>query len=92
MAKGSKQVRWIIAIGAAALIAVLLRSSFQATHQQYQVCMTFNGATHCATANGSTRSEAIRSAEQIDCQLLTNGRSENIACLDMQPSAIHQMK
>ncbi|HWG59167.1 MAG TPA: hypothetical protein VN661_08985 [Candidatus Acidoferrales bacterium] len=92
MGKGSKQARWIIAIGALVLVAVLLRSSFRATHLQYEVCMDFRGATHCATANGSTAADAIQSARQIDCQLLSDGREQNMACLDQQPSRVRELK
>lgn len=92
MAKASKQLRWIIAIGALVLVIVLLRSSFQATHRQYEVCLTFNGSTHCAEANGSTPGQAIHSAQTIDCQLITNSRSENMACLDTQPSKVQELK
>ena len=92
MAKKSKQVQWIIAIGVLVLLAILIRSTMQATHAEYEVCMAFRGGTHCASATGASQSEAVRSAQEIDCQMLANGRDETMVCLDTQPSSVRQMK
>ncbi|HTR46027.1 MAG TPA: hypothetical protein VMM16_01385 [Verrucomicrobiae bacterium] len=92
MAKKSNSVRWIIALGAIALVAVLVYSSMQQTRERYEVCVTFKGATHCATASGSTYDQAVRSAQEIDCQLLANGRDENMVCLDAPPASIRPIK
>jgi hypothetical protein len=92
MAKRSNQVRWIMALGAIALVGVLVYSSFQQTHERYEVCVSFKGATHCATAAGATYEQAVRSAQEIDCQLLANGRDENMVCLDAQPLSIRPIR
>jgi len=60
--------------------------------ERYEVCVTFKGATHCAMAAGSSYMQAVRSAQEIDCQLLANGRDENMVCLDTQPSSIRSVK
>jgi hypothetical protein len=86
------QIRVIVTLGAAAFIGVLLYSSMQQTKNEYEVCVTFKGAIHCATASGATSQEAIRSAQGIDCELLANGRDENIVCLDTPPSSERQVK
>jgi hypothetical protein len=88
----SRRVQWIIAAGAIVLIGVLAYSSFQQMRERYEVCVTFKGATHCAMAAGSSYMQAVRSAQEIDCQLLANGRDENMVCLDTQPSSIRSVK
>ena len=88
----SKQVRWIVAIGGIVLIGILIHSSYEQTHIKYEVCMTFKGASHCSTATGATAEEAIRSAQGIDCELITNGRDELIACTDMSPTSVREVK
>jgi len=88
----SRRVQWIIAAGAVVLIGVLAYSSFQQMRERYEVCVTFKGATHCAMAAGSSYMQAVRSAQEIDCQLLANGRDENMVCLDTQPSSIRSVK
>lgn len=92
MAKKSNQVRWIVAIAIVALVAVLVYSSFQQTSQRYEVCVAFKGGAHCATAAGSTYAQAVRSAQEIDCEFLARGRDETMVCLDVSPSSIRSVK
>ncbi|MGD0955987.1 MAG: hypothetical protein ABR953_04065 [Candidatus Acidiferrales bacterium] len=92
MAKKPNHIRWIIALGAIAFVGVLIYSSFQQTRERYEVCMIFKGATHCATAAGSNYDQAVRSAQGIDCELLANGRDENIACLAQAPSSVRSVR
>jgi hypothetical protein len=92
MAKRTNHMRWIMILGGLSLLGVLVYSSFQQTHQEYEVCMAFKGATHCANAAGATYAEAVRSAEEIDCGLLANGRDETMVCLDARPTSVRQMK
>ncbi len=92
MAKHSNQVKWIVALGAVVLFGILIHSTLQATNAQYEVCMDFRGRSHCAAAAGATSSVAIRSAEEIDCQMLSNGRDETMVCLDTQPSSVREVK
>lgn len=92
MADRKFQVRMIIVVGAIVLFGVLIYSSQQQTKNQYEVCVTFKGAMHCATASGATATEAIRSAQDIDCEMLSNGRDENMVCLDSTPSSVRPVK
>ena len=92
MAAKSNQVRWIIALGAVALVGALAYSTLQQTRERYEVCVSFKGASHCATATGSSYDQAVRSAQEIDCQLLSNGRDENMVCLASQPASIRTVK
>jgi len=92
MPKKSNQVRWITALVVAVLLGVLVYSSYQQTRERYEVCVTFKGATHCATASGSNYDQAVRSAMEIDCELLTNGRDENMVCLASQPKSVRVVK
>ncbi|HKV06422.1 MAG TPA: hypothetical protein VJO53_15100 [Candidatus Acidoferrales bacterium] len=92
MAKKSTAVRWIISLGAVALLAVLVYSSIQQTRERYEVCVAFKGATHCSTASGSNYDQAVRSAQAIDCELLANGRDENMVCLASPPASVRPVK
>jgi hypothetical protein len=92
MAGRKVRMRLIIIAGALLLVGVLLYSTFQQAHNEYEVCVTFKGAIHCATASSATSTEAIRSAQGIDCEMLTTGRDENMVCLDTTPSSVRQVK
>jgi hypothetical protein len=92
MTKKPNPMKWIIVIGGVVLVTALAYFSMQQTQQRYEVCMTFKAALHCATAAGATKNEAIRSAQEIDCTLLSSGRDENMACLDSPPSSVREAK
>jgi hypothetical protein len=92
MAKKPNQIGWIIALGAIALVCILAYSTMQQTHERFEVCMQFKGGSHCATASGSSQDQAIRSAQEIDCQLLANGRDENMVCLANSPASVRHVK
>jgi hypothetical protein len=80
MAGKTRQVRWIIGIGAIVFVGILIASSFHQTKIEYEVCVNFKGGSHCATATGSTEEEAIRTSHDIDCEFLAQGRDEIMAC------------
>ena len=84
----SGRMKWLVCLGGAALIAVLLYSTLQQTRYRYEVCIAFQGRSHCATAEGQTKDEAVRSAQEIDCTMLANGRDENMVCLAATPTSV----
>lgn len=92
MAKKSKEVRWIIITGGALFVGILVWSSFRQTQVTYEVCLEFNGRSHCATASGANEAEAERSAKDIDCTLISNGRDELMRCGDVVPSSVRQIR
>jgi len=85
------QLRWLMVAAAAALLAVLISSTLHQTRLKYEVCVNFNGRSHCATATGATPEEAIRSAREIDCELLSNGRDENVRCTGAEPASVREL-
>lgn len=81
-------MKWYIVIIGAAFVALLAYSSFHQSVYQVEACVAFHGRSHCAQASGRTEPAAVRSAQEIDCELIANGRDENMACLDQQPSSV----
>jgi hypothetical protein len=79
--------KWVALIGGVALICVLVYSTIEANQRRYEVCVDFHGRSHCATASGATERDAVRSAQEIDCSQIANGRDENMVCLDTAPSS-----
>ncbi len=92
MAVSRLKLRLIMVIGAVVLVGVLVHSTMQQNQNEYEVCMTFKGALHCATAKGETSDAAIRAARDIDCEMLANGRDENMVCQDVQPASVKRVK
>lgn len=92
MAVSRLKLRLIMVIGAVVLVGVLVHSTMQQNQNEYEVCMMFKGALHCATAKGETSDAAIRAARDIDCEMLANGRDENMVCQDVQPASVKRVK
>jgi hypothetical protein len=86
------QTRWIILGAGLAFVAILVYTTLQQTRREYEVCVTFNGNSHCARAKGATPEEAIHSAHDIDCGLLAGGRDENIVCMGTEPTSVREIK
>jgi hypothetical protein len=81
-------MKWYIVVAGLIFVILMVYSSFRQSVYRVEACMDFHGNAHCAEASGQTRAAAIRSAQEIDCEMLANGRDENIACLDQQPSSV----
>ncbi|HXN20580.1 MAG TPA: hypothetical protein VN875_19755 [Candidatus Binatus sp.] len=92
MAERKNPTRLVMIIAAIAFIILLVYLSRQQNQNQYEVCVSFKGASHCSTAAAANPTEAIRSAQGIDCAMLTNGRDENMVCLDTPPTSTRQIK
>lgn len=84
-------MKWIVAAAALFLLGAILYSMFQQTTHRYEVCVSYRSRSHCATAAGSTAQEAIASAQQIGCSLITSGRDDNMACLAAAPSSVRKL-
>jgi hypothetical protein len=92
MAKQSTQMRLIVVLGGIVFFGVLLYSTLQQNNKEYEVCLAFKERSHCATARGATADEAVRSARDIDCTMITNGRDELMACNDVPPTSVREIK
>jgi len=67
----------------AVVIAVILLFFYMTTasaKQECNVCMEFQGKSNCASALGSTVSEATETAHRTACGPLVRGMNETIAC------------
>jgi hypothetical protein len=92
MTKKNAQTRLIIILGGIFFFGAVFYMTYQQMQHEYEVCMTLNGNSHCATAKGATVDEAIHNAHDIDCGMLANGRDENIVCEGIQPTSVREVK
>jgi hypothetical protein len=70
---------------ALAFAGILLYSTLSAQQVECSACVTFNGATNCATASAQTEEEALRSAVNTACGTITAGMDESIRCANLAP-------
>jgi len=74
-----------VVVGVAALIYFGMRGAAQV---QCRVCITWNGEQRCQESAGRTREEAVDRARTALCQLLSNGRTDNINCGRVAPDSV----
>jgi hypothetical protein len=88
MAVSKIRMRLIMVLGAMVLFGVLAYSTMQQNQNEYEVCVNFKGYVHCAKAKGATVQDATHAAQAIDCEMLANGRDENMVCNSSQPAKV----
>lgn len=53
-----------------------------------EVCMEYQGRRNCATASGTTREEAVRTASDTACATISAGMTESIQCGNTPPFSV----
>ncbi len=87
-----KEQKVMVGLAAAGLLGFIVYSTVQQSAQKYEVCVSYQGRSHCAAAAGRTQEEAIAAGQQIGCALITNGRDENMACLGNKPTSVKKLQ
>ena len=67
------------------IVGFVVYSSFQVSAVECEVCMRFDGRMMCRAASAATRDEALRSASDNACALLTSGMTNTIRCNQSDP-------
>ncbi len=68
------------------IAAFVVYSSFQVSAVECEVCMRFDGREICRSASAQSRAEALRSAGDNACALLTSGMTNSIRCQQSLPA------
>ncbi|GAB4357847.1 MAG: hypothetical protein OHK0021_02120 [Bryobacter sp.] len=84
----NKKLALLIACGVIAFIAFLIVSTASYSHHRVEICMDFEGHSNCATALGSTREAAYRSAVDTACATISSGMTQTIACSNTRPKSV----
>ena len=83
----SKPVLAAIVFIGVVLVAIIY-SSMGLRQFTYEVCMEYKGRTNCATASGTTKEEAIRTATDTACATISAGMTESIQCGRTPPARV----
>ncbi len=76
---------------AAAILGLIVYMSAGLRQFTYEVCMEYRGRTNCATASGTTREEAIRTATDTACATISAGMTESIQCSRTPPASVTEV-
>lgn len=74
-----------VALFVAAGIGLIVWSSLGLAEVTVEACFSHRGRTQCATATGTDREEALRTAAMTACATISSGMSETIACQNSEP-------
>lgn len=80
-----------VAIGVvffAVVVAMVIFLSMGGAKVKVEVCMQYEGRTNCATASSKTREDAIRTATNSACALISGGVGGTFACEHGRPTSI----
>lgn len=72
----------------ALILGLVVYSSMGLRQFTFEVCMEYQGRTNCATASGTTKEEAIRTATDTACATISAGMTESIQCSRTPPASI----
>lgn len=87
-----KQLGLFITLGAILFIGFLYYSSKQQSQHRVEVCMEFQGRTNCRTASGPTQEQALRTATDNACALISSGMTDSIACGNTPPKSVRWLE
>ena len=84
----NKTTKMLIGLGTALFFGYVVYSSMGLDQFRCEVCMEFRGQTACATAAGTTRQEAQRTASDTACAKISSGVTDSIACSQSSPKSV----
>ncbi|MCI0421232.1 MAG: hypothetical protein L0312_18740, partial [Acidobacteria bacterium] len=84
----NKTTKILIGLGTALFFGYVIYSSMGLDQFRCEVCMEFRGQTACATAAGTTREEAQRTASDTACAQISSGVTDSIACSQSPPKSV----
>ncbi len=72
----------------AAFVAAMIYSTMNLKRFRAEVCMDFQGRSACRVAGAATREQAIRTATENACALISSGMTDSMACGQTPPRSV----
>ncbi|HKZ51802.1 MAG TPA: hypothetical protein VJ085_00830 [Candidatus Acidoferrales bacterium] len=72
-------------------VGLLVYSSLRLGAVAVEVCVEFKGRANCGTAAAPTEEEAIRTATDNACAIISSGVTESIACSSTPPQSVRRL-
>lgn len=84
-------IRKDVLLGIAVVIVILVALTYntmQLGSHTCKVCITYNGKVNCATASGTSKAEAVRTAISTACGPISGGVTQTIQCGNLAPDSV----
>lgn len=82
-----KPVYWIIA-GVVLALGALMYTSMPQSQYRVEVCKEFGGRTQCRIASADNERDALRTATENACALISSGVTDTMACQAQDPKSV----
>ncbi len=79
---------WLAIVFVLGVLGLLVFLSMELRQFTCEVCITYNGRTNCATASGTSKQEATRTATDTACATISGGMTESIQCSNTPPVSV----
>jgi len=87
----SRSAKIGITVAVALFVAVMIYSTLDLGRVTVEVCTEFNGRANCGAAAAPTEEEAVRTATDNACAVLSSGMTESIACSNTPPTSVRRL-
>jgi len=67
------------------ILGVIIFQTMGLRQYECEVCMELDGRSKCMTVKGESEQQAMSTAKDNACALISNGRDELIRCTQQQP-------
>jgi hypothetical protein len=78
-------IAFVVLVVGAVIYTTMSASS---TRYRVEVCVEFEGRRECRTAAAATEQNALRTAQDNACALISSGVTDTIACGNTMPSSV----
>ena len=83
-----KQKTLLIGLGLALFLGYIIYSLTAVAQVSCEVCVTYKGRTECRAGAGANEEEALRTATDVACAVMSSGMTEGIACSNAERSRV----
>ena len=88
MRKPNRRIAILVVVLSAGFFWFLVQGTLDQKKFRVEVCMDFEGRSNCAVAVGPTEDQALRTATQTACAIISSGMTESMACDRTPPKSV----
>jgi len=84
----SRRIVLVATIIGILIVAFVVYSSTKLSQVSCDVCLVYKGGRECRTASGTDRQQAVRTATDNACAVLSSGMADGIQCSNTPPESV----
>ena len=88
----TRGVKLGLAAAGIVFVALVVYWSLHLGQVKVEVCMEFRGRSNCGTAAAPSEEEAIHTATDNACAIISSGMTDSIACSGTPPTSVRRLE